>query len=364
MIYYVSGVPYSDELYHHGILGQRWYVRRFQNPDGTLTAEGRARYGRSSLDSSDTGYLGAKVKGAASDSLRNVGRSIGKAAKKVGEHELDKFKSRHTWMMSDSELAEKTDRIRRENALREVIRTNKKPIGRVKQTAQDILESGAKTIGTKAFSTLADHMFNKEEAVRTLEEVLSDKSSTAKQIRDATDRFKSELDLKKAQATDRMNKFKPDSDILNNVNKMSKEELDDYNAWLRSRNGTDKAKSEVSKEFEKREKEQKAKEREDNARAEKSKENSEAANRRINEGSQREIDEIVERRRAREESERKAAEEFIEQFNYRSLPSGNDRLFLTSSENEVKKWIRDSGIGEVDFITDQYGNIYPLIDYT
>lgn len=36
----------SDELYHHGIKGQRWGVRRYQNPDGTLTAKGKARYGK------------------------------------------------------------------------------------------------------------------------------------------------------------------------------------------------------------------------------------------------------------------------------------------------------------------------------
>lgn len=34
---------YDLELYHHGIKGQRWGVRRFQNPDGTLTALGRRR---------------------------------------------------------------------------------------------------------------------------------------------------------------------------------------------------------------------------------------------------------------------------------------------------------------------------------
>lgn len=35
---------YKDELYHHGIKGQRWGVRRFQNPDGTRTEEGKKRY--------------------------------------------------------------------------------------------------------------------------------------------------------------------------------------------------------------------------------------------------------------------------------------------------------------------------------
>lgn len=40
--------PSIDELYHHGIKGQHWGVRRFQNDDGTLTALGKVRYGRNS----------------------------------------------------------------------------------------------------------------------------------------------------------------------------------------------------------------------------------------------------------------------------------------------------------------------------
>lgn len=34
------------ELYHHGIKGQKWGIRRYQNSDGTLTNAGKKRYER------------------------------------------------------------------------------------------------------------------------------------------------------------------------------------------------------------------------------------------------------------------------------------------------------------------------------
>lgn len=36
---------YQAELYHHGIKGQKWGIRRYQNPDGMLTAAGQKKYG-------------------------------------------------------------------------------------------------------------------------------------------------------------------------------------------------------------------------------------------------------------------------------------------------------------------------------
>lgn len=40
-MYYV--VPYDSELYHYGVLGMKWGVRRYQNKDGSLTSAGKKR---------------------------------------------------------------------------------------------------------------------------------------------------------------------------------------------------------------------------------------------------------------------------------------------------------------------------------
>lgn len=46
MTYYIT----NNTLAHHGIKGQKWGVRRYQNPDGTLTEEGRTHYSTKSAE--------------------------------------------------------------------------------------------------------------------------------------------------------------------------------------------------------------------------------------------------------------------------------------------------------------------------
>ena len=86
--YYVAGIPFSDELYHHGIKGQKWGVRRYQNLDGTLTAEGIARYG--TVENFEAQRASTKIKNAAS----TIGGGVSRIASNGVQRAKDAYAKR------------------------------------------------------------------------------------------------------------------------------------------------------------------------------------------------------------------------------------------------------------------------------
>ena len=122
-----------SDLRHHGIKGQKWGVRRFQNADGSLTAAGRKRYGdgESSYDygkdsggrkvvrvgkgSSIEDYQNAiKKTKTAGESVENI-RKFNNDVKRIKDPAMEKRIRKSTEAMTDKELQQRVNRLNMED---------------------------------------------------------------------------------------------------------------------------------------------------------------------------------------------------------------------------------------------------------
>jgi tRNA(Glu) U13 pseudouridine synthase TruD len=78
----------SNYLAHYGILGMKWGVRRYQNADGSLTAEGKERYG----SGGNVGETISKKAKTARNILRSdSGSRSSKALKEARRKDMDEL---------------------------------------------------------------------------------------------------------------------------------------------------------------------------------------------------------------------------------------------------------------------------------
>ena len=78
---------YESELYHHGIKGQKWGVRRWQNSDGTFNEAGKKRYFADSVQTYNKAYNKANRTQEAADKAE---REMKDAYKALGKNKVSR----------------------------------------------------------------------------------------------------------------------------------------------------------------------------------------------------------------------------------------------------------------------------------
>ena len=97
-----------SNLQHHGIKGQKWGVRRFQNTDGSLTAEGKKRY-------SVNDYQQAIDKTKTAGKIVNEAKTLNNTVKMFKDTSADRRIRKGAAEMSDIELQKRVQRLNMED---------------------------------------------------------------------------------------------------------------------------------------------------------------------------------------------------------------------------------------------------------
>lgn len=93
----------TNEIYHHGILGQKWGVRRYQNKDGSLTPAGKRKAAK--MKDEYTALTGKRL-------IRKPTKK--EEPKKIGEENASRKQIKE---MSDTEVTNRIERLRKEKEL-------------------------------------------------------------------------------------------------------------------------------------------------------------------------------------------------------------------------------------------------------
>lgn len=186
-------------LYHHGILGMKWGIRRYQNKDGSLTAAGKQRNKIKSIR--DKGNAKAESIRKEGKAKVQIEKAKAKAQAKIDKEEakvqakLKKVKGsqdnfgKKLSEMSDDEIKAKISRIKLENELRSL--TPEK-----RSAGQNFIQKiGKELIGPALISAGKDALT--KYANKTLSKALGIDQKTAKTAYEALKEEVDTLELKK-----------------------------------------------------------------------------------------------------------------------------------------------------------------------
>lgn len=165
---------YVDELYHHGIKGMHWGVRRFQNRDGSLTKAGFKRY------RDDDGIIGNM-------SYRNdFGNS--RFNKRINkQNKKDRIEAaKNSSQLSDDELNKMINRLQKEKQLKDLTNQTVAP-GR--KRVKDFLIRNGEAIAATTIAAYLTNKIAKKANTKPYDEVVNDEYLRQKAKRDAEDRL-------------------------------------------------------------------------------------------------------------------------------------------------------------------------------
>ena len=135
------------ELYHYGIKDMKWGRRRYQNPDGTLTPEGKARYGNKDAKTKEEADRAANIAVAADYTNISKGAKGGtqaaQAAANIARRGQERERARAKAQidlsgMSDDEIRQKVNRMNLERQYKDLATAD---VGAGKAYASDVLST-------------------------------------------------------------------------------------------------------------------------------------------------------------------------------------------------------------------------------
>lgn len=130
----------AQQIQHSGIKGQRWGIRRYQNEDGSLTEEGKKRYG-----TPETYRAVAKEASSLEEATKGASSAVSTAASIINTQRGSQAIRKDYSKLSNEELQKRVNRLNLERAYGD-LSGDTKYVKTGKEKAREILQTVGSTL--------------------------------------------------------------------------------------------------------------------------------------------------------------------------------------------------------------------------